>query len=165
MGMVDADNKTTKEFNHAVGKRPEAIEAMARTGNEEVEQFTGSITKVKEYLANMANNAEGIGKTMNDFADYASERMGYVDKNMTNRVDELAGETVGATIDFGVQPLSLSQNAENGQSVLKSLPFGVGNTIRVHSRPGIVVWDGRPVHQFVKLLWQDSDRLSEMIPV
>merc|ERR1719329_1667723 len=42
--------------------------------------------------------------------------------------------------------------------------WGIGDTVTVKGRRGVISWDGRPAHKFVKLRWDNGDR-SDMVPV
>ncbi|CAE8726513.1 unnamed protein product [Polarella glacialis] len=42
--------------------------------------------------------------------------------------------------------------------------FKVGDTVTVGTRPGVVIWDGRPTHSYAKLRWEDGTE-SSIIPL
>ncbi|CAE8647510.1 unnamed protein product [Polarella glacialis] len=42
--------------------------------------------------------------------------------------------------------------------------FKIGDTVTVGTRPGVVIWDGRPSHSYAKLRWED-DAESCIIPL
>lgn len=59
--------------------------------------------------------------------------------------------------------LDAAATAATLQRLSPGRSWGVGDAVTVKGRRGVISWDGRPAHNFVKLRWDNGDR-SDMVP-